>query len=50
MQLDKWQQEILDYDGNVLLCTGRQVGKTTVFALKAAKYLVSHKNSRIIVV
>lgn len=50
MKLDKWQQEILDYQGNILLCTGRQVGKTTVFAIKAAKYLVEHKNARIIVV
>jgi len=50
MKLDKWQQEILDYEGNILLCTGRQVGKTTVFAIKAAQYLIKHKDCRIIVV
>ena len=47
--LDTWQKEILDYEGNILLCTGRQVGKTTIMALKACKYMLKHKGSRIII-
>lgn len=47
---DQWQQEVLDASGNLLLCTGRQVGKTTTLAIKAARYMMQHKNSRIIVV
>jgi hypothetical protein len=50
MRLDEWQKEILESDGNILLCTGRQVGKTTIFAIKAAMYMMKHKQSRIIVV
>ena len=35
IKLDKWQQEVLDYDGDILLCTGRRVGKTYILARKA---------------
>ena len=48
--LDDWQKEILDYEDNFLLCTGRQVGKTTIMARKAAQYMLKHPNSNIIVV
>ena len=48
--LDPWQREILQHDGNVLLCTGRQVGKTTIFAHKAAEYMVRNKNAKLIAV
>lgn len=50
LHLDKWQQKVLDARGHFLLCTGRQVGKTTIFAIKAAKYMLENKNARIIVV
>ena len=48
--LDKWQKEILDYDSSFILCTGRQVGKTTIMAIKAVEYLIKHPKSQIIVV
>lgn len=48
--LDSWQEEALSHKGNLLLCTGRQCGKTTIMATKAAEYLVKHKKSQIIVV
>ena len=50
LQLDKWQEDILKHEGHFVLCTGRQVGKTTIFAIKAAKYMIKHKGARIIVV
>lgn len=50
IELDPWQKEILSYQGHVLLCTGRQVGKTTIFARKAAEYMLAHAEARIIVV
>ena len=50
MKLDDWQKEVLKYDGDILLNTGRQVGKTTIFSIKAAEYMIKHKNSRIVVV
>ena len=50
IEYDDWQQEILDHDGHILLCTGRQVGKTLVYAAKVAEYMLHHPNSQIIVV
>jgi hypothetical protein len=50
MNLDDWQKEIIEHDGNILLCTGRQVGKTTCFAIKSAKYMIKNPKSRILVV
>lgn len=48
--LDEWQEEILKHRGNVLLCTGRQVGKTTIFARKAGQRMINQPGCRIIVV
>lgn len=48
--LDPWQEKILATKGNKLLCTGRQVGKTTIFARMAGTRMVKEKDSRIIVV
>ena len=38
MELDKWQKEVLQYDGNVAICSGRQVGKSFIIAKKAAQF------------
>ena len=50
LHLDSWQQDILKAKGHVLLCTGRQVGKTTIFSIKAAQHMINNPKSRIIVV
>lgn len=50
MILDKWQREVLEHKGHFLLCTGRQVGKTTIMSIKAAKYMLEHQNSKIIII
>jgi len=50
IQLDDWQEEVLNTKGNMVLCTGRQVGKTTILARKACMYMINNKNSKIIVV
>ena len=50
MKYDKWQQEILDAEGDILANTGRQVGKTTVFSHKIAKYMLEHPKHQVIVV
>lgn len=49
MKLDPWQVEALEHKGNLLLKTGRQVGKTTIMSIKAAKRMVKEDKSRIIV-
>lgn len=48
--LDNWQREILEHKGNLVLCTGRQVGKTFTMSQKAAKYMIDNPNSKIIIV
>ena len=44
MKLDDWQQKVMDTKGNIVLRSGRQVGKSTVVALKAAKHSIEHPN------
>ncbi|KKL83315.1 hypothetical protein LCGC14_1975960 [marine sediment metagenome] len=40
MEYDDWQKEIIeDTSKDILLCKGRQIGGTTVFAQKAAKWM-----------
>ena len=38
--LDDWQEEALKHKGDLLLCTGRQIGKTMIMSLKAAKRMI----------
>ena len=50
MIYDDWQKEILDKEGDLLLCTGRRVGKTTILAIKAAERMVKIKGTSIVAV
>lgn len=47
---DNWQEKILAVEGNLLICTGRQVGKTTILAIKAAEYLIQNPKTQIIII
>ena len=38
MQLDDWQEKVMATKGNMVLRSGRQVGKSTIIAAKAAQY------------
>ena len=48
--LDTWQQEVLDTEGNLVLRSGRQVGKSTIIALKAAIYAIENSNKTIMII
>lgn len=48
--LDDWQKEVLDTEGNIVLRSGRQVGKSTIISMKAAKYAMNNKRSRILII
>lgn len=50
MNLDPWQKEVLDTNGNVCLRSGRQVGKSTVISIKAGEYATQNKGKTILVV
>jgi len=50
MKLDEWQQEVLGTKGNLCLCSGRQVGKSTVISIKAGEQAVSKPNQSIMII
>ena len=50
MKLDPWQQALLEYDGNIVAACGRQVGKSTVVARKAAEYALANPYKLIMVI
>ena len=39
---DKWQREVLDYNGNITIRAGRQVGKSEVISEKAVRFATGH--------
>jgi hypothetical protein len=49
MILDPWQKEVLDCKGNICLCSGRQVGKSTVISMKAGNSAMESKKSIMII-
>lgn len=48
--LDPWQEEFINHRGDSILCTGRQIGKTTSLAIKACKRMLEKSNITIIIV
>ena len=50
MELDSWQKEVLDTKGNISLCSGRQVGKSTIISIKAGDYALKNPNKTIMIV
>ena len=50
MELDKWQKDVLACKGNVVLRSGRQVGKSTVISQKAGEYACNHPQKTILVI
>lgn len=46
--LDKWQKEVLAYKGDLLLCTGRRVGKTYIMARKAVDRMIREPDTQIL--
>jgi len=50
MELDKWQKEVLATKGNLCLCSGRQVGKSTVIAIKAGEFAMNNPKKNIMII
>lgn len=48
--LDKWQEEVLETEGNIVLRSGRQVGKSTIISIKAGDIAANNKNKNIIII
>ena len=49
MKLDPWQKKFLKTEGDRILCTGRQVGKSVVCSIDAAEYAVNNPRTKPIV-
>ena len=50
INLDKWQEEVLATEGNIVLRSGRQVGKSTVISIKAAEYALKNSQKTILII
>lgn len=50
MELDKWQQQVLDTEGNLCLCSPRQMGKSTIISMKAGDDALRKPNQSIMVI
>jgi hypothetical protein len=50
MELDDWQREVLATNGNIVLRSGRQVGKSTVISIKAAEFAIQNAGKVVMVV
>jgi len=48
--LDKWQQDVLEAEGNLCICSGRQSGKSTVIGIKAGERACTVQNSQIMMI
>lgn len=49
-QWDKWQQEVLEHDGNITLRTGRQVGKSEVVSEKAVRFALNNPGTTTLII
>lgn len=47
-ELDTWQKQVMEHEGDILLCTGRRVGKTFILARKAVKRMMKKKQNIIV--
>ncbi len=50
IELDEWQKEVLEYDGDICLCTGRRVGKTYILARKAIDLMARKPKTPIVII
>lgn len=48
--LDQWQNDVLNTKGNICMRSGRQVGKSTIIAMKAGLYALNNWNKTILVI
>ena len=50
LSYDKWQEEVLATTGNICLCSGRQVGKSTVIAKDAGDFATKNPGVSILII
>ena len=50
IEYDAWQKKVLETKGNLCICSGRQVGKSTIISEDAGEYAVKNKNKTIMII
>ena len=50
MQLDEWQKQVLSTEGNICVCSGRQVGKSTVVSIKSGEFVANNINKTVLII
>jgi hypothetical protein len=50
INLDLWQQNFINTEGNKILCTGRQVGKSVICSIDAGEYATKNANKTILMI
>lgn len=48
--LDAWQKQVLEAKGNIVLCSGRQVGKSTVISISSAEYAIKNAKKSVLII
>ncbi len=48
--LDQWQIDVLKAEGNLCICSGRQVGKSQIIAIKVAEYIANNPNKKVLII
>ncbi len=48
--LDPWQKKVLECKGNLVLRSGRQVGKSTIISIKVGEHALNKENQHIMVI
>ena len=48
--LDAWQKEVLAAEGNLCICSGRQVGKSQIIAIKTAEYITHNPGKKVLII
>lgn len=49
-KLDEWQKEVLAAEGNLCICSGRQVGKSQIVAIKVAEYIANNPKKEVLII
>ncbi len=47
---DEWQQEVLDYEGNITIRSGRQVGKSEVIGAKGGEFAMDNPGTTTLII
>lgn len=50
LHLDDYQKKVLETKGHMVLCSGRQVGKSTVVSIKAANEACNNRNFSVLII